>query len=516
VAVVRGFLARRSISKYYKSRYTKVLDESSGYYYFFDNWDSQAETFWHKPRLAFPHDIQVHNGYDKDDYMQGDKYSYQDVQFGPFVKLNGLGKKSVRRSKHVVFKPINEWRNIAISKNEDFDWENADFGSVISWLEGLKPIELYVDEPALIRFAICYNNWARVLKCMRDHPDNLIIQIHGWFAFSKSEIDNDAGYLSEAAVDVMNWAREMCFQDYKEVSPTIRLMSLHCLHNLLSQRIGRAEYFSLQNVKEQGPQRTKAIESHIQGRITAITMYLKFIPMELVPESQKGSKEFKIVKQPTRRALDIVEVAIACLACLGHEPEHKEKLIYNATESVMNAMVICIDSGALVYNALMYFYNVMYRSESGWEHVIECGMKDKMELIRYHHAGDPELMKQFQRVHLALKKDGWRGGIENKIEMEMNGFVADEHTKTLAQKLVRDPDKKMELHFDSQDSIQNNRIIDSDKKGSESKGEGGAKVDSKAENSGGGRAPEEDDDVDDVADSKSVRDDSSIISELSK
>ncbi len=162
-----------------------------------DNYDAEAETSWHKPMLAFPWDIQQHAGYDKEDYMRGHKYSYEDVQYGPYVRLRGLGKRAVQRTKHEVFKPVNEWRNIAISRNEDFDFENSPLGSVISWLEGLNPIELKVTEMAQMRFAICNNNWARVLKYMDENADNVLSQIYGWFSFSKSEIDNDAGYLSE-------------------------------------------------------------------------------------------------------------------------------------------------------------------------------------------------------------------------------------------------------------------------------------------------------------------------------
>ncbi len=198
-AVIRGFIARRRISNYYSLRYTKVLDESSGYFYFMDNYDPEAETSWHKPLLAFPWDIQEHGGYDKEDYMRGNKYSYEDVQYGPYVRLKGIGKRSVQRTKHEVFKPVNHWRNIAISRNEDFDFENSPLGSVISWLEGLNPIELKVTEMAQMRFAICNNNWARVLKYMDENPDNVLSQIYGWFSFSKSEIDNDAGYLSEVS-----------------------------------------------------------------------------------------------------------------------------------------------------------------------------------------------------------------------------------------------------------------------------------------------------------------------------
>lgn len=79
-AVTRGFLVRQRLRKYYAKRYIKTLDEESGYYYFTDLHDEreEAETCWHKPRLAFPGDIDVYNDFREDPqkFMGQKKYTY--------------------------------------------------------------------------------------------------------------------------------------------------------------------------------------------------------------------------------------------------------------------------------------------------------------------------------------------------------------------------------------------------------------------------------------------------------
>ena len=79
-AVARGFLVRQRLRKFYSKRYVKTLDEESGYYYFMDLHDEseEAETFWHKPRLAFPGDIDIHKEFheDPEKFMGQKKYTY--------------------------------------------------------------------------------------------------------------------------------------------------------------------------------------------------------------------------------------------------------------------------------------------------------------------------------------------------------------------------------------------------------------------------------------------------------
>ena len=57
-AVIRGFLVRQNLRHYFRQRFTKKRCGESGYYYFVDNFNPEAESTWYKPLLAFPDDIQ--------------------------------------------------------------------------------------------------------------------------------------------------------------------------------------------------------------------------------------------------------------------------------------------------------------------------------------------------------------------------------------------------------------------------------------------------------------------------
>ena len=101
-AVMRGLLERRALQRYFASRYVKVLDKWSGYYYFVDNYALGDRTSWYKPRLAFPTDIPVFDplANDPQEFLKGDKYTYREFTKGPYLRLAGIGKLQTARAKH--------------------------------------------------------------------------------------------------------------------------------------------------------------------------------------------------------------------------------------------------------------------------------------------------------------------------------------------------------------------------------------------------------------------------------
>ena len=101
-AVGRGFIARRALQMYFSRRYLKCLDKNSGYFYFVDNIDPNAEPAWHKPRLAFATDIPAYDPLSNDpqEFMKGSKYTYSEFTRGPYLKLAGIGKNQTARAKH--------------------------------------------------------------------------------------------------------------------------------------------------------------------------------------------------------------------------------------------------------------------------------------------------------------------------------------------------------------------------------------------------------------------------------
>jgi hypothetical protein len=159
-AVCRGFLARLHLSQYFGMRYAKILCQYSGYYYYYDRYetDTEKDPSWHKPRLAFPWDIGVYVPDDPEDYLHGDKYSYRGFEFGPYVIKNGVGQQATQRAEtHAFIKP-NEWRDSALERPEDIDVDENPLGSVIAWMDGLQIKDLLISEYVIMVSACvrCY------------------------------------------------------------------------------------------------------------------------------------------------------------------------------------------------------------------------------------------------------------------------------------------------------------------------------------------------------------------------
>lgn len=198
-SLIRGFLVRQSFRKYMSQRYCKILDKSSGYYYFQDNFDLNQPTTWHKPTLAFIEDISVSEVVeDPDDYMDGQKFTYQSKLRGPFIKLERLGKGQRERATHNAFITDNTLREVAISKHEDINLELATLGDILIWLEGVAVNMVTLSEYGLMRAVECRNNnWELILKYMNDNVGNERIQLYGLFSFAKLEvpIEEETGLL---------------------------------------------------------------------------------------------------------------------------------------------------------------------------------------------------------------------------------------------------------------------------------------------------------------------------------
>lgn len=193
-AVARGFLARLQLRKYFQYRYVKMFDESSGYYYFLDNFNENAETnsSWYKPSLAFPDDIKEHVEINPDDYLQGKKFSRQDYMKGPFLKVKGLNKYDVGRHDLDEFLIPNHIRShVALRAYDQIDLTTVSFHDVIAWFDGENIKELNINEFHLMRTAIVNNDWHRVLAIMKSDPDNILLQMYGFHNFSKTDVPMD-------------------------------------------------------------------------------------------------------------------------------------------------------------------------------------------------------------------------------------------------------------------------------------------------------------------------------------
>lgn len=190
-SVARGFLARRALSEYFGRRFYTLQCDFSGYLYFHDTFNPDAETTWYKPRLAFPTDIQPYVPNDPEAYMKGDKYSHMSMAKGPIVTRGGLGKSAVKRVKTEAMIKLNPWRDQAISRPEQIDIDACPIGTVIAWMDDDKAMSVRIDHYTTMRAAICGNNWDRVLQVMKAYPDDVLIQLYGYHSFAKSDVRLD-------------------------------------------------------------------------------------------------------------------------------------------------------------------------------------------------------------------------------------------------------------------------------------------------------------------------------------
>ncbi len=190
-AVARGFLARRAISDYFHERYYTLLCPFSGYKYFHDNENPSAETSWHKPKLAFPTDIQPCTHNDPEDYMKGEKYSNISINQGPIVARDGIGKSKIKRVTTEAMIKLNPWRDQAVSKPGEIDLDATPLDTIIAWMDGDKAMSLKIDEYTEMRCAAVDNNWDRILKHMLAAPDNILIQLYAFHCFAKSDVQLD-------------------------------------------------------------------------------------------------------------------------------------------------------------------------------------------------------------------------------------------------------------------------------------------------------------------------------------
>lgn len=249
-AVARGCLTRLHIRQYYKQRYRKIFDVSSGYYYFEDKYSENSESSWYKPRLAFPNDIEVYEFSEDDpkDFMKGkmNKYTYREFITGPYVRreLGTYGTKRTVRTENHHFLEINPWKFDAILRVEEIDLNSTPLDTVIHIMDGIKPKETIISDYLLMRTACLDDNCELILQLISTYHHRPLIQAYGLYVISKLNMPLDEfgslTYISRKAMD-------LCFDYVLDVNRDIifplKVFALQALYNILFTSPGRAEFF---------------------------------------------------------------------------------------------------------------------------------------------------------------------------------------------------------------------------------------------------------------------------------
>jgi hypothetical protein len=260
-AVAKGFLARLEIRRYYKGRYSKVMDAESGYYYFLDNYFPDADPNWYKPRLALPDDIEVYEYIPEDpmDFMRGkhNKYTYKGFITGPYLKrqLGGIGVKHTTRAESTHFVYANPLRAGAITDPTEIDLKTTPLGSIICMLDGMSPKEVVISDYLTVRRACSFDNCDMIIETMDTYSDRPLIILYGFMALSKIVVPLDeVGMLSHSARKAFNWCFDIISDRTRTVPYITMCYAAHALYNIMITSAGRAEFFDISGDPQGGGQ----------------------------------------------------------------------------------------------------------------------------------------------------------------------------------------------------------------------------------------------------------------------
>lgn len=318
-SVTRGFLVRQRLRKHYRARYIKTLDDESGYYYFTDLHDESEEAapFWHKPRLAFPSDIdlqQVHVE-DPQKFMGQRKYTYASFMAGPYMqrKLGSCGETQRTETAHFVYQ--NPKKVDCVRLNGDWDLDNAGLGEWIHMLDGLKAKDVYIDDYLVIANARSGGNVRYTYDLMVEYTDRPLIQAYGFHAIGNMDHVLDiSGSLSYYDRKAFEYCFDFIQNTDRNRSNTERIFALRCMYSYLFLPAGRAEFFdaSADNAKEGEDFFEGAKGRLILRRIKQFCRSVEDCPVDTREVRVKDGRKHKIVRFSTPTAQG-VEIALYSL-----------------------------------------------------------------------------------------------------------------------------------------------------------------------------------------------------------
>lgn len=124
---------------------------------------------------------------------------------------------------------------------------------------------------------------------------------------------------------------------------------------------------------------------------------------------------------PSRRCSELAEEALKCLCYMAQEIDHRERMAEELPKKVLRCLQIHEGVPAVVREGCRLLYNLCYRSESGQELVLKAGVRRMLVAAARDMSGEPDVMAQVRRLQLAVKQGGYRGYVEELVELEMNG-----------------------------------------------------------------------------------------------
>ena len=201
----------------------------------------------------------------------------------------------------------------------------------------------------------------------------------------------------------------------------MKVFALLVFERFLSTLQGRAEFFDTRPVKTTGKKRQRAIEEYLQRQMRILTRCIDGIEMDSQTfKSKVGAEEEweETVHFPTHRGADVAALGLSCISLLGQEQEHRELMSETVTDSIIKCMMKCVDEPLVQCHGLRALYNMVYRCHAAQVSILLAPYKPLLKMLDSTWSGDVEVSKLMRRLELALKPDGWRGGVEKIMEKE--------------------------------------------------------------------------------------------------
>jgi hypothetical protein len=109
------------------------------------------------------------------------------------------------------------------------------------------------------------------------------------------------------------------------------------------------------------------------------------------------------------------------LSALAEEQDTRELIAILAAEPTIQALKVCEEQAEVYIAGMRFLYNLCYFSESGQGIVAGLEVRQILRIAKINFHGEFEVDRQCRRLELAIKKNGWRGYVENLIDREMRG-----------------------------------------------------------------------------------------------
>lgn len=199
-------------------------------------------------------------------------------------------------------------------------------------------------------------------------------------------------------------------------------------YNIIGIHSGRLELFNTRDADRRFPDFgsgwERAKNQRFEEILTCIGRYLAYLPTETRKvKIVKGSKEYTELIRVSKRGAELADIIYLSLGAIARDRDIRESAAYVTTDFILHSLLLCADDVAPVVSGLRCLYNFCFRCQEAHQIVIDhvgpehMTIDVAMERIREGSAfSEFETRREFHRLQLALKDEGWRGNVEDLMQ----------------------------------------------------------------------------------------------------